>query len=115
MWDETTDIANEAILDTFSTPVVFVVSTVRHPTNAVVTTPSSSLNSKSSRSDEYDLHGVDARRSEYELEILNSNIPAGTSVNDQVEAYGKVFVITSIDLPEDASTVMHLIDTGEVV
>ncbi len=114
-WDDVTNSANIDILDVFSAQIVYVVDLDRHESIGALTTPANHQSMKSNRPDDYDLDGVDARRSHYELEVFTDNLPAGIREGHKVEAYGKVFTIARFDPPEGNTTIIHLLDTGEVV
>lgn len=114
-WDNTSQAANASILSAFSVPVSFIIDGSVTKTEGVFSTPSDIVNSQSRRTDDYDLHGVDARRSDYELEMLVGNVPPAACEGTCVEVHNRIYSVTNIDPPEGSSVILHLIDTGGVV
>jgi hypothetical protein len=113
-WEETKQLTNNAIHNVFSVSVSFMLNGVANVSSGVFTEPSDLTAYSNRRTDDYDLSGVDARRSDYELEVLNDNLPPSVSPGTDVEIDNKIYTVARIEPPSDGSTVLYLHDTGEV-
>ncbi|MCU7839777.1 MAG: hypothetical protein KZQ94_10425 [Candidatus Thiodiazotropha sp. (ex Troendleina suluensis)] len=107
-WTDIKHRTRQVVNRVLSVPVMISIDGEIIHHKGVFIRPGEKRNLGSGRTDDYDLYGVDARRSFYSIEILNQDMPCGLKPGACVEIENNTYTVSNIETPGLAVTVINL-------